>query len=289
MAMTRQDVLVVDDDPMVLDAVRMMLEIGSISSAASGSREDATAMASARYFPVIVADLRLSTEEEGLQLLDDLRRLAPRSRVVCMTGCATPNIVAEALSRGALHVFQKLDMIDGFVAAVAELLAGIEQEAPAAEETPLDLEKLYLSARRLMHSIPMRRYGFSREEAEDVVQEAWLLFLERRQSVRLPGPWLTGTVANLCRTHISRWRGRAIQGDDLFAGVADERGRGLTDVLDVRKALDQLDPKARRLCTLIAIEGHSYEEASSITGYAAGAIGPLYIRAKKKLREALAA
>jgi DNA-directed RNA polymerase specialized sigma24 family protein len=96
-------------------------------------------------------------------------------------------------------------------------------------------------------------------------------------------------VANLCRQHISRWRGRMIQDEDAFAAMTDERNGGLAEVLTIRNALEQLDPKARRLCHLIAIEGHSYEEASTITGYAAGAIGPLYIRAKKKLRLALAA
>jgi DNA-directed RNA polymerase specialized sigma24 family protein len=42
------------------------------------------------------------------------------------------------------------------------------------------------------------------------------------------------------------------------------------------------------LCELIGLEQCSYEEVSAAAGLPLGSIGPLYIRAKNKLRAAVA-
>jgi len=39
----------------------------------------------------------------------------------------------------------------------------------------------------------------------------------------------------------------------------------------------------------IAIKGYAYDEVSAITGLPIGSIGPMYIRAKSKMRMAMAA
>jgi len=41
------------------------------------------------------------------------------------------------------------------------------------------------------------------------------------------------------------------------------------------------------LCTLIGLERYSYDEASAPLGIPVGSVGPLYIRAKSRLRQAL--
>jgi len=124
------------------------------------------------------------------------------------------------------------------------------------------------------------------EEAEDVVQQAWLLFLERRGLIHSANGWLAGTVANLCRRHIGRSiRSRKrFTGDDGIENMADGQGGGPEAGIAVRQALAGLDANSRNLCTLIAIEGYGYEEVSSRTGLPLGSIGPMYMRAKKKLR-----
>jgi DNA-directed RNA polymerase specialized sigma24 family protein len=59
------------------------------------------------------------------------------------------------------------------------------------------------------------------------------------------------------------------------------------DVLAVRQVLGRLDDRSRMLCQSIGLEGRSYEEVSAATGLPAGSIGPMYMRAKQKMREAL--
>lgn len=152
----------------------------------------------------------------------------------------------------------------------------------------VDVEELHRKLRHVLFSIPLRRYGMSNDEAEELVQEAWLLFLEKRREIRKARPWLTGTLANLCKQEIQRNRRnrettRAI--DEEGPEIPDERPSINADVLAVREVLGRTDERTRELCTLIGMEGLSYDEVSSELGMPLGSVGPLYIRAKQRLRK----
>jgi DNA-directed RNA polymerase specialized sigma24 family protein len=97
--------------------------------------------------------------------------------------------------------------------------------------------------------------------------------------------WLAGTAANLCKQQI----GRAKRTRDRFTGVdAIENMPASEGSPDGRIALDQaiagLDAESGTVCRLIAIEGRPYDEVSTIVGLPLGSIGPMYLRAKKKMR-----
>ncbi|MGZ8833681.1 MAG: RNA polymerase sigma factor, partial [Thermoanaerobaculia bacterium] len=214
-------------------------------------------------------------------------RLSPQSRVLSMTGYATPELEREVRARGSLSVIRKPASSGQIVGAIADMLAEIENLA--AEQAVLDLAQLQVHMRKILFSIAQRRYGLMVEEAEDVVQEAWLLFLERRGIIRSARGWLAGTVANLCRRHIDRsvrTRKRFVE-DDGIENTADGHAGDPEAGIAVRQAMAGLDATSRALCALIAIEGYAYEEVSSRTGLPLGSIGPMYMRAKKKLRLAL--
>jgi len=279
-------VLVVDDEEAIVLGLTSLLALNDIESAGACSRLSAEAMMSGTFYSIILADVRLNTEEEGLQLLDDIRTLSPRSRVISMTAYATPEIEREVLARGSSSVIRKPAHTGQIVGAITDMLEEIEQLA--AKQDVLDLPELQRQTRKVLFSISQRRYGLQPQEAEDVVQEAWLLFLERRGMIRSAAGWLPGTVANLCKRHIERSvraRGRAAA-DGAMAKVANGVA-GPEAGIAVRQAMGTLDAGTRRLCTLIAIEGCSYEEVSGRMGLPLGSIGPMYMRAKKKLKIAL--
>jgi RNA polymerase sigma factor (sigma-70 family) len=168
-------------------------------------------------------------------------------------------------------------------------LAEVEKLA-ACQET-LDLEQLHLGLRRLLHSIPRKRYGLSADEAEDVVQQAWLLFLEKRNLIRAARPWLIGTVANLCKRQIGvcKRRRETMVSDEVLAGLPDRRIQSIHSEIALRQALAGLDQQSQALCILIAVEGYAYDEVSALLGLPIGSIGPMYIRAKSRMRLQMAA
>lgn len=274
-------ILVVDDDPMIVAGVTMMLDVHDLSSEGACDAEAAEALIGREFFPVILADLRLRTEEEGLRLLDSIRRLSPRSRVATMTGYADAETERRLRERGAELVLHKPLEEEVLIAALREMLAAVEA---AEQEHGEDLDSLYLATRKALFAVSRKRYGFSQDETEELIQEAWVLYLEKRNAVRTPKAWLTGTIANLCRQEIERrQRERARHGEMIDVPVVPRIDAGLT----LEQGLSRLDDRSRTLCTLIGIEQRSYEEVSASTALPLGSIGPLYIRAKKKLRAAI--
>jgi RNA polymerase sigma factor (sigma-70 family) len=282
-------VLVVDDEEAIVVGLKYLLDAEKIESSGAFDRLSAESLMEGTFFSVIVADLRLHTESEGLELLDGIRRISPRSRVVTLTGFITPELEEEVLRRGVAMVILKPAGGDEILAAIADLLAEVEKLA-AGQET-LDLEQLHLGLRRLLHSIPRKRYGLSADEAEDVVQQAWLLFLEKRELIRTARPWLIGTVANLCKRQIgvAKRRRETMVSDDVLAGLPDTRIPSAHSGIALRQALAVLDQQSQTLCILIAVEGYAYDEVSALLGLPLGSIGPMYIRAKSKMRLQMAA
>lgn len=158
-----------------------------------------------------------------------------------------------------------------------ELLAAVED----AEETCESDEALYEATVGTLHAICRRRFGFDRDDAEDLVQETWLLYLQKRAAIRAPRAWLSGAAANLCRQRIERnqrERARAAELTDVGTEPAHDA------VLTVQQALTRLDARSRALCTMIGLEQRPYDEVSEVLDIPQGSVGPLYLRAKGRLR-----
>jgi RNA polymerase sigma factor (sigma-70 family) len=279
----------VDDEETIVEGLLCLLQSEAIESSGAFDRIGAEALIAGSFYSVIVSDLRLHTEAEGLALLDAIRRISPRSRVLTLTGFATLEIENEVLRRGSSKVMRKPAEAEQILGAIGDLLAEVERMA-AAQET-LDLEQLHLGLRKLLHSIPRKRYGLTADDAEEVVQQAWLLFLEKRDLIRVPRPWLIGTVVNLCKRQIgaSMRHREMFVSDEIVGELADANADSSDDTIALRQALASLNEESRSLCILIAINGYAYDEVSAMTGLPIGSIGPMYIRAKSKMRMQMAA
>jgi RNA polymerase sigma-70 factor (ECF subfamily) len=157
------------------------------------------------------------------------------------------------------------------------------------EEQPIDLETFYLNIRHRLYDIARGRFRLSHDRAEDVLHEAWLLFLQKRDDVRSVRPWLAGVVANLSKQQLDQVkRRREASGDDVpLDTIVAPRGADGAERLALEQALERIGARASSLCRLIAIEGWSYAEVSEATGLPLGSIGPTFLRAKRQLRELL--
>lgn len=276
-------ILVVDDDPSVVLAVTELLDLENLRAAGATDCETAEAMMASEFYPVILADFRLRSEAEGLRLLESIRRISPRSRVAAMTGHPAADVEARARELGAHLVLQKPVAEEVLVSVLRELLAEVARADGA------DLDEVYRASIGALQRIARGRYRFATADAEELIQETWCLFLEKRRSIRDPRAWLSATVANLCKQEIERRMRDRLRLDDMddmpeiaVAAVND-------DVLAMRQALARLDPRSRALCDMIGLERRSYDEVSAAAGIPLGSVGPLFIRAKAKLRRELEA
>jgi RNA polymerase sigma factor (sigma-70 family) len=274
-------ILVVDEDPAIVSGLISLLTSESIEAVGAGDSETAKRLVRGGFFAVVLADLRLRKEKDGLELIDAVARISPRSRLAAMTVFLTPEIEAELERRGAMLVLQKpLDIVNA-VAALREMALAIAPHQTAAER---DIEMLYAQSLPLLRSIALRRYGLDRDASDDLVQEAWCLFLERRAAINSPRAWLAGTITNLCRQQIRKLYRARTHANEVSTEAFEEPTE---TVLAVQQALATLDPRSRKLCELIALERRPYTDVSASMQLPIGSVGPMYMRAKTRMARAL--
>jgi hypothetical protein len=234
---------------------------------------------------VILADLCLHTQEEGLALIDLVLQSMSRSKVIVISADAPPAVEAQLLERGVSVVLQKPATGDEILQAIYAMLAEIEAEAPA--DQPVDLETLYLTVRHKLYDIPRRRFNLSHDRAEDVLHEAWLLYLQKRDGVRFVRPWLAGVVANLSRQQIDQVKRRRETPDDVaLETFADAKHLDDAERLALEQALERID-LVRAFSVSSSPSKDSRTPRWRATGLPLGSIGPTYLRARRKLRDLL--
>jgi len=281
-------ILVVDDDPNVVEALMETLEAESLSSVGAYDEASAESLITNEFFPVIVADLRLRSEAEGLGLLEHIQRISPLSAVVTITGSIDDVIEVRLRELGSRTTLLKPMEPEQIISVVREMLAEVEGAAALLREEGIgeDIDVLYASVTPKLRVMAARRYGFAGCEAEDMIQKAWMLYAEKRNAIRATRAWMTGTVINLCKQEIQRrYRERAFDQSfhrtTLVSHPADDAR------IAIEQALSVLDERGRELCIRIGLDRQSYQEVSVAMSLPIGSIGPLFIRAKERMRSHL--
>jgi CheY-like chemotaxis protein len=117
-------ILIVDDEESVAFFLRASLkELGRgyrIEIANSG--EQALQLLSRHSFDLVITDLRMPGMD-GLELLSQVRKLHPRTRLVLMTAYGSPKVEMTAYQLGACRYINKPFSIDQFITTVTEALA----------------------------------------------------------------------------------------------------------------------------------------------------------------------
>jgi DNA-binding NtrC family response regulator len=101
-------VLVVDDEALLRWSLAELLRRRghTVIEAASASSVREAIIHTSEPIDVVLLDYRLP-DSNDLQLLDEVRRSLPQSAVVLMTAFGTPDVMQDALERGAYCVLTK--------------------------------------------------------------------------------------------------------------------------------------------------------------------------------------
>jgi len=99
-------ILVVDDEPSVGDALRLVLESNGYEVVLVTNGQDGIEQARNRSFGFSVVDLFL-TDISGFQVITDLRNLQPHIPILLITAHGSPQIFAEAKRLGAIGALSK--------------------------------------------------------------------------------------------------------------------------------------------------------------------------------------
>ena len=111
-------ILVVDDEPSVGDALRLVLEARGYQVVLVTNGLDAIEQARRRAFTFSVVDLYLD-DISGLEVIKDIRKLQPQAPILLISAHGSPEVFDEAKKLGAIgalskpfHPSQILNLID---------------------------------------------------------------------------------------------------------------------------------------------------------------------------------
>ncbi|OUO39471.1 RNA polymerase sigma factor [Flavonifractor sp. An306] len=122
------------------------------------------------------------------------------------------------------------------------------------------------------------------QEAEDVVQEAFLRLWEKDPAFESPAhqrSWLLKVTVNACKSRLrSPWRRRTAPLLESYP-AADPEEQAVLEVIQ------SLPPKDRAALHLYYYEGYQTAEIAAMTGWREGTVRSRLARARDKLRELL--
>ena len=128
--------------------------------------------------------------------------------------------------------------------------------SPAAD----DVEALYIEHRNLLLYVACRKFRIPDPDAENLIQEVFLSFLQTGTKIENVRAWLVAAMCNASR-HYWRAQGRIESLPEDFKEHCDPGSQGLADQfamrLTVRQALDYLQPRCRETLWLHYFEGRS--------------------------------
>ena len=123
-AAPRPRVLVVDDEPSLIDSVRRILRRDYDVTGAVGGPAGIEALTAGPEFAVVISDLRMP-EMDGIAFLHRAHELAPDTVRIMLTGCADIGAATEAINCG--EVFRFLTKPVSYPELTAALTASITQ------------------------------------------------------------------------------------------------------------------------------------------------------------------
>ena len=151
-----------------------------------------------------------------------------------------------------------------------ETLAPLERRTrPALKQghaaATFDVEKLYVQYRTLLLSVACRKFRVPESDAEGVLQEVFLSFLQTGTRIENVRAWLVAAICNASR-HYWRSQGRSESLPEDYLEHSDPGSHSLPEKrameMTIQQALGYLQPRCRETLRLHYFEGRSASEVA---------------------------
>jgi RNA polymerase sigma factor (sigma-70 family) len=131
---------------------------------------------------------------------------------------------------------------------------------PVDKDEPEDVETLYVRHRTLLFFVACRKFRIPEGDAENLIQEVFLSFLQTGTKIDNTRAWLVAAMCNASR-HYWRAQGRTESLPEDFVEQSDPATHNLAEQfakqMTVRQALKYLQPRCRETLWLHYFEGRS--------------------------------
>jgi len=114
-------ILIVDDDPIVLDSCKRVFEAEGFEVSFVPSADQALTAMENNAFDILLIDVKMP-ERDGMYLIRAVKKQWPEVPIVVMSGYPTPETIAEGLHLGAEEFIAKPFTPDELLKIVHEVL-----------------------------------------------------------------------------------------------------------------------------------------------------------------------
>lgn len=131
-------IMVVDDDPLVLESLERYLRDAGYDVAAAGNAREALEIARATRCDVALLDMKMP-DMDGFQVAAMLRQVQPDLRIIIFTGYASLETEARAAQLNFYEYLPKSNWHDLLLPTIERVIR--EPERPMPRQRPVDLEQ----------------------------------------------------------------------------------------------------------------------------------------------------
>ncbi|MDX9750351.1 MAG: sigma-54 dependent transcriptional regulator [Flavobacteriales bacterium] len=131
--MAKHRILIIDDDPDIRLLLSRFLVKEGYETSTAGRGSEARALLAGTPFDLVLCDHRLP-DTDGLEMLQHIRSVSPRTRVIIITGYSEVRLAVELMRKGAFDYIGKPLYPDELVMRVQDALAA--SPTPAAPTAP---------------------------------------------------------------------------------------------------------------------------------------------------------
>ena len=121
-----ESILVVEDDPLMLAALEILLEDEGYAVTTAQSGIDAIRMAKDKEFDLVISDVQMA-EMDGMETISGVKQQQPSARSIVITGYASPDVPIQAIKMGVDDYILKPFDDRQFVASVKRCLESFRQ------------------------------------------------------------------------------------------------------------------------------------------------------------------
>lgn len=120
--MTDARILIVDDEPIVREAIHDWLVDAGYSVTTARTGEEALEIVVQQDFGLVILDVRLPGKT-GIRVLEEMKEMKPDIKAIIITAYASPDMQTEATKLGAMHYLTKPIAPDQLEKLVKEALS----------------------------------------------------------------------------------------------------------------------------------------------------------------------
>src|SRR5581483_2846326 len=104
--MNKTKVLVIDDDPMMLDLARYQLQTHGYGVTTAETGEEGLRLCADQHSDIVLTDLQLP-DIDGIELVRQLKEAVPSTEIIMITGYSSVTGAIEAIRAGAFYFIEK--------------------------------------------------------------------------------------------------------------------------------------------------------------------------------------